>query len=179
MTDWSAILAYAFETTHRKRGDGGDTGDSLAKALRQQGHLAVAPVTTRNSAAVTAVTHRADGAVTIVTTPSPDRGDKGGKALLPMIQPHRQSVTTVTTVTTDSNSLGRCAVDRLRSMTLPESFSAETWRQLLTDADLFFQHWADRAELVGWSDKDLLGVHSGDDCLRMDRRAKARLCHRR
>jgi hypothetical protein len=168
MTDWSAILAYAFETTDRKRGGSGDAGDGLAKALQHQAHLVIAPVTTRNSAAVTAVTQRADGAVTIVTTPSPDRGDKAGKVLPPIIQPHRQSVTTVTTVTIDSNSLGSCAVDRLRSMTPPESFSAETWRQILTDADLFFQNWAERAELYGWNEKDLLGVHPRAPAARFD-----------
>jgi hypothetical protein len=159
MTDWSGILAHAFATTARKCGDGGDSGDEPAKALGPIANKPSAPVTPSNRRVVTVVTRRAHDPVTSVTTPTPDGGDKGRKAILSTAQEDRQSVTTVTSVTTDIHSRDGCVVNRLRSMTAPVSFSAETWRQLLLDADSFFQRWAERAELLGWSDKDLIGVH--------------------
>jgi hypothetical protein len=44
-------------------------------------------------------------------------------------------------------------------MTPLESFGAEAWRQLLLDAETFFQRWSAPAQLLGWSDVELLGVH--------------------
>ena len=53
-------------------------------------------------------------------------------------------------------------------MTPPDSFSAEAWHQLLLDADSFFPRWAERAELLAWSDKDLIGVHPNAPAARFD-----------
>src|SRR6266550_4740972 len=119
MTDWSAILAHAFETTGRKCGDGGDSGDRPAKAL---GLLTNSPrklVTSRNTPVVTVVTPRNDDVVTTVTTASLGGGDKGTKDIRSISQEDRRSVTTVTT---DIHPLAAGVFDRLRSMTPPESF---------------------------------------------------------
>src|SRR4030088_65936 len=88
-------------------------------------------------------------AVTAVTPAASGGGDKGKSEIPPITQGGRESVTTVTTVTTDIHSPDACViVDRLRSMTPPESFSPEAWHQLLLDTDSFFQRWAEQAELL-------------------------------
>ena len=167
MTDWSAILAHAFETRDRECGDGGDSGDKRAKALRQVVNPPHALGTTCIRPVVTVVTPHE--AVTTVTTAAPRRGDKGKSEIPPTTQGNREFVTTVTTVTTDIHSPDACGiVDRLRSMTPPESFSPEAWHQLLLDTDSFFQRWAEQAELLAWSDKDLIGVHPGAPAARYD-----------
>src|SRR5260370_1573196 len=150
MTDWSAILAQAFETTVQKCGDGGDSGDRPAKALGLLGNSPRKLVTSRNTPVVTVGTPRNDDAVTTVTTASLGGGDKGTKDIPSISQEDRRFVTTVTTVTTDIHSLAAGVFDRLRSMPPPESFGAETWRQLLVDADAFFHCWAEPAELLAW-----------------------------
>jgi len=53
-------------------------------------------------------------------------------------------------------------------MTPPESFSPEAWHQLLLDTNSFFQRWAEQAELLAWSDKDLIGVHPRAPAARYD-----------
>jgi hypothetical protein len=53
-------------------------------------------------------------------------------------------------------------------MVPPESFSPEAWHQLLLDTDSFFQRWAEQAELLAWSDKDLIGVHPRAPAARYD-----------
>jgi hypothetical protein len=108
-------------------------------------------------------------AVTTVTTAAWGGGDKGKTEIPPITQRDRRTVTTVTTVTTAIHSPDACViVDRLRSMTPPESFSPEVWHQLLLDADSFLQRWAERAELLAWSDKDLIGVHPRAPAARYD-----------
>jgi hypothetical protein len=164
MTDWSAILAHAFETAGQKCGDGGDSGDKRAKALRQVGNPPHALGTTCSGPVVTVVTPLE--AVTTVTTAARGCGDKGKSEIPPITQGDRDPVTTVTTVTTDIHSPDAC--DRLRSMTPLDSFSAEAWHQLLLDVDSFFQHWAEQAELLAWSDKDLIGVHPRAPAARYD-----------
>jgi hypothetical protein len=52
-------------------------------------------------------------------------------------------------------------------MTPLESLGAEAWRQLLLDAETFFQRWSAPA-LIGWSDVELLGVHPGAPAARYD-----------
>ena len=39
---------------------------------------------------------------------------------------------------------------------------------MLIDADRFIQRWWDRAELSGWSDKELFGVHPRAPAARFD-----------
>src|SRR5258708_537653 len=171
MTDWSAILARAFGTADRECGDGGDGGDSRDKPLRQVQNRPHALGTTCNRAVVTVVTPHDDKAGTTVTTAPSGGGDKARKTFPSAAQQDRHSVTTVTTVTTVArgiHSRGGGVIDRLRSMRPPESFGAETWRQLLVDADAFFHCWAERAELLAWSDKELVGVHPGAPAARFD-----------
>ena len=167
MTDWSAILAHAFERTIQKCGDGGDSGDKRNKTLKQVVNPPHALVTTCIRPVVTVVTPHE--AVTTVTTAASGGGDKGKKEIPSITQEDRRSVTTVTTVTTDIHSPDACGiVDRLTSMTPPESFSPEAWHQLLLDTDSFFQRWAEQAELLAWSDKDLIGVHPRAPAARYD-----------
>jgi hypothetical protein len=169
MTDWSAILARAFETTHRNDGDTGYTGYRMAKALRATPNLPGAVVTTRNKQAVTLVTAASSAdAVTTVTTASLPVGDKVGNAIPSTEQVHPRPVTNVTTVTSDIGSVGKQALEQLRSMAPLESFGAEAWRQLLLDAETFFQRWSAPAKLLGWSDEDLLGVHPCAPAARFD-----------
>jgi hypothetical protein len=171
MTDWSAILAYAFQMTDRECGDAGDSGDKRPKALRQVENRPHALGTTCNRPVVTVVTPHNDEAVTTVTTATSGGGDEARKAFPSAAQQDRHSVTTVTTVTTVArgiHSRGGGVIDRLRSTPPPESFGAETWRQLLVDADAFFHCWAQRAELLAWSDKELVGVHPGAPAARFD-----------
>ena len=66
MTDWSAILAHAFETTVQKCGDSGDSGDKRNKTLKQVVNPPHALGTTCNRPVVTVVTPHE--AVTTVTT---------------------------------------------------------------------------------------------------------------
>jgi hypothetical protein len=168
MTDWSAILARAFETVHRNRGDSGDTGDSSSKALLRHANLPVTPVTSRNRPVVTVVTRRDEDAVTSVITSSRAGGDKLREAFHSTVQVHPPSVTSVTTVTTDIETLGQRALDKLKLMAPPQSFAAETWRQLLLDAESFYQRLADPTKLLDWSDEDLLGVHPSAPAARFD-----------
>ena len=169
MTDWSAILVRAFETTHRNDGDTGYTGYRMAKALRATPNLPGAVVTTRNKQAVTLVTAASSAdAVTTVTTASLPVGDKVGNAIPSTEQLHPRPVTNVTTVTSDIESVGKQALEQLRSMAPLESFGAEAWRQLLLDAETFFQRWSAPAKLLGWSDEDLLGVHPCAPAARFD-----------
>jgi hypothetical protein len=167
MTDWSAILAHAFEMG-RKCGDTGDSGDSPANALLPLANSPRMLVTGRNTPAVTVVTFLDDQAVTAVTTASAGGGDKVKREIPSTTQEDRRSVTTVTAVTVGIYPRGRCVVDRLRSMVPPESFSPEAWHQLLLDVDSFFQHWAGRAELRGWGDKELISVHPSAPAARFD-----------
>ena len=166
MTDWSAILAHAFETTAQKCGDSGDSGDKRNKTLKQAVNPPHALGTTCIRPVVTVVTPHE--AVTTVTTAASGGGDKGKKEIPSITQEDRRSVTTVTTVTTDIHSPDACVIDRLRSMTPPESFSPEAWHQLLLDTDSFFRRWAEQAELLAWSDTDLIGVHPGAPAARYD-----------
>jgi hypothetical protein len=166
MTDWSAILARAFDKRLETGGDGGDIGDKFPKALEALANRRAGIVTNQNPQVVTVVTRPA--AVTTVTTASTERGDKGSSPILARFQAHRRSVTSVTTVTTDLDLRARFAVDRLRSMAPPESFDPAKWHQLLIDADRFIQRWWDRAELSGWSDKELFGVHPRAPTARFD-----------
>jgi hypothetical protein len=53
-------------------------------------------------------------------------------------------------------------------MTPLESFGAEAWRQLLLDAETFFERWSAQAQLLGWSDVQLLGVHPYAPAARYD-----------
>ena len=169
MTDWSAILVRAFETTHRSDGDTGYTGYRMAKALRATPNLPGAVVTTRNKQAVTLVTAASSvDAVTTVTTASLPVGDKVGNAIPSTEQVHPRPVTNVTTVTSDIESVGKQALEQLRSMTPLESFGAEAWHQLLLDAETFFQRWSAPAKLLGWSDEDLFGVHPHAPAVRFD-----------
>jgi hypothetical protein len=167
MTDWSAILAHAFEMA-RKCGDTGDSGDSPANALLPLANSPRILVTARNTPAVTVVTFLDDHAVTAVTTASAGGGDKVKREIPSTTQEDRRSVTTVTAVTVGIYPRGRCVMDRLRSMVPPESFSPEAWHQLLLDTDSFFQRWAEQAELLAWSDKDLIGVHPRAPAARYD-----------
>jgi len=160
-------LAHAFETA--KCGDSGDTGDKPAKSLRQLANPPPPIVTAPSVPVVTAVTPRAgEAAVTTVTSVTQDSGDKHGSAIAFTVQAHPRSVTAVTAVPRDIPSPGACVVERLRSMMPPEDFGAEAWRQLLLDSDAFLQRWAERSELLGWSDKDLLGVHPRAPAVRFD-----------
>jgi hypothetical protein len=164
MTDWSAILALAFETKVQKGGDSGDSGDRRIKTLKQ---VVIPPAwlgTTSIGPVVTVVTPTAG--VTTVTTAARGCGDKGKGEIPPITQGDREFVTTVTTVTTEIHSPHAC--DRLRSMTPPDSFSAEGWHQFLLDADSFFQRWAERVELLAWNGQDLIGVHPGAPAARYD-----------
>src|SRR3954470_22999631 len=108
MTDWSAILAHAFETTVQKCGDGGDSGDKCAKALRRVGNPPHAFGTTCNRPVVTVVTPHE--AVTTVTTAASGGGDEGKSEIPPITQGGRESVTTVTTVTTNIHSPDACGI---------------------------------------------------------------------
>ena len=166
MTDWSAILAHAFQSAHRNRGDSGDTGDNSTKALLQHVNLPAVPVTTCNRPLVTVVTPR--DTVTSVTTSFRVSGDRRTEVIHSTVQAHRPSVTSVTTVTTEFDAAGKQALDELRSMTPAESFGAEAWGQLLLDAETFFQRWSAPARLLGWSDEDLLGVHPSAPAARFD-----------
>jgi hypothetical protein len=168
MTDWSAILAQAFKTPVGKRGDTGDTGDKSAKALRRVANSSNAHGTRPPGEGVTGVTSLRSEFVTPVTLATVSCGDTRIKEIRTTVQAHRQPVTRVTPVTPESTSVGRCAIGRLRSMASPEYFSAETWRQLVIDAEIFFARWAERAELLAWSDTDLIGVHPGAPAARYD-----------
>ncbi|MBR0692566.1 hypothetical protein [Bradyrhizobium lablabi] len=154
MTDWSAILARAFDKRLETGGDGGDSGDKFPKALEGIANRQAGIVTNENSQVVTVVTRPA-----AVTTASKEGGDKGPNPILAGFQPHRRPVTSVTTVTTDVDLPGGLAVDHLRSMTPPEAFDAARWHQLLIDADRFMQRRQHRAELPDWDDQALFGVH--------------------
>jgi hypothetical protein len=92
----------------------------------------------------------------------------GSNAILARFQPHRRSVTSVTTVTTDVDLRGTLAVDHLRSMTPPETFDPARWHQLLIDADRFMQRWQHRAELLDWNDQALFGLHPRAPAARFD-----------
>jgi hypothetical protein len=166
MTDWSAILARAFDKRLETGGDGGDSGDKSPKALEALANRQARIVTNENSPVVTVVTRPA--AVTTVTTAATEGGDEGSTPILARFQPHRRSVTSVTTVTTDVDRRGRLAVDRLRSMTPPETFEPARWHQLLIDADRFMQRWQHRAELLDWNDQALFGVHPRAPAARFD-----------
>jgi hypothetical protein len=166
MTNWSAVLTRAFEKIGKGCGDSGDSGDNSAKTLKIFAHQPKTLVTTPTGSVVTVVTPSA--AVTTVTTSSGARGDSGRLAFSETIQLLSPPVTTVTTVTTASEAFGKRALDRLRSMTPPESFGAETWYRLLIDAEAFFQRWDEAAKLLGWTDEDLLGVHPKAPAARFD-----------
>ena len=41
----------------------------------------------------------------------------------------------------------------------PELVPAERWRQAVEDGRAFLARWGDRAEALGWSPRDLFGLH--------------------
>jgi len=166
MTDWSAVLALAFERVGQGRGDSGDSGDNPTKVLRIIANQPSARVTTADRPVVTVVTQSA--AVTTVTTPLVAGGDTGRNVFGTKVQALQPTVTTVTTVNTNNEPFGERALDRLRLMTPLESFGAEVWRHLLLDAETFFQRWSAQAQLLGWSDVELLGVHPCAPAARYD-----------
>jgi hypothetical protein len=59
-------------------------------------------------------------------------------------------------------------LQRLQEMNAPARFSAETWRQLIADARNFFDRWSQHADLLGWTDEDLVGVHPAAPMARYD-----------
>jgi hypothetical protein len=163
MTNWSAVLTRAFEKVGKRCGD---SGDNSAKTLEIFVIQPTTPVTTPTRPVVTVVTPYA--AVTTVTTSSDTGGDRGGLAFSGEVQLLTPSVTTVTTVTTDNAPLVEQAFERLKSMVPMKTFGAETWRQLLLDAETFFRRWSASAQLLGWRDEDLLGVHPSAPASRFD-----------
>lgn len=69
---------------------------------------------------------------------------------------------------TGVNLARRGAVDRLHSMSCPETFSAETWNQILADAERFVGTWGGQSLLLDWSDNDLFGVFPDAPAARYD-----------
>lgn len=166
MTDWPAVLSNAFHNARKKPGYTGDSGGADVKPLSVRAVSVGSRVTARKQAAGTAGTD--ERAVPVVPTPSGFAGDGPLNPDWLQVQHVGSRVPAVPGVTAEICYLRRPAIDRLRAMAPPESFGAERWRQLLVDADLFFQQWADRPELLDWSDIDLLGVHPRAPAARYD-----------
>ena len=109
MTDWSAVLALAFERgVGQGCGDSGDSGDNPTKVLGIIADQPSALVTTPDRPVVTVVTPSA--AVTTVTTPLVAGGDTGRNVFCTTVQVLQPIVTTVTTVTTDNEPFGERAL---------------------------------------------------------------------
>jgi hypothetical protein len=180
VTDWSAVLAHAFEAQCGRRGDTGDTGAKCNKALEQISILPIAPgalppdegvtwvTPLPPDEGVTWVTPLSDEFVTPVTPRLVDRGDKPAGSISSAIQIHGREGTPVTPVTRQFGPLAVCAIDRLTKVTPPEGFGAETWQRFLVDARSFLDRWAEEAELLGWTDECLFGVDALAPAARFD-----------
>jgi hypothetical protein len=166
MTDWSAVLANAFHGARKNRGDTGGSGGAPAKSLDLRQDWSVLNATTGRQDAGTV------GTDTSVVPAAPTKPRHCGVRSLDVVRVQaqcvREIVPVVPAVTAEIHSLWARALDRLRSMSPPESFGADRWGQLLADAERFFQRWANRSELLDWSDRDLLGVHPHAPAARYD-----------
>lgn len=68
-------------------------------------------------------------------------------------------------------------VARLRTMDIPDCFSAERWRHIVDDADAFLKQWGVTAANLGWSAHDLFGVHPAAPAVRFDAMGLIPLLH--
>jgi hypothetical protein len=56
----------------------------------------------------------------------------------------------------------RDALAALRSK-CPEFVENDRWQQTIRDAEIFLQRWSEQAQTLGWSARDLFGLHSVPD----------------
>ena len=68
-------------------------------------------------------------------------------------------------------------VARLRTMDIPDCFSAERWRYIVDDAAAFLKQWGVAAANLGWSAHDLFGVHPAAPTVRFDAMGLIPLLH--
>jgi hypothetical protein len=168
VSNWRAVLGNAFEAA-RYGGDRGASGAAEAKPWRSNGKLgeqsgttAILPVVPVEPSSLPAF------AGTIVTSPAPNRGDDPIPTIPLVVQAYALTGTPRTTGTTSVNLARRGAVVRLRSMSCPETFSAETWNQILADVERFLGKWGEQSLLLDWSDNDLFGVFPDAPATRYD-----------
>lgn len=167
MTDWSTLLADAFDTAVKVTGYSGNDGYDGASALTGNINLPDGSVTWTPQTIVTPVTNavrRVDG-VTAVTFRSPG-GYSAASPNCSIKQEHSAAVTSVTAVTTSEDA--PFALRRLRLMLLPDSFRAEFFRQLIIDSERFFDRWSGTINVGSWSDINLFGVHPRAPLARYD-----------
>jgi len=184
-------LADEISTLLKNRGDTGDRGDKFEKANRNN-VLAVTPCRASLSPLEFEGCHLV-----------PSRGDGKGESN----QSLAGCVTRVTPVTRDfehglkdvasdrldkqshshrteqkapSDHLPVAWIDgvaRLRTMDIPDCFSAERWRYMVDDADAFLKQWGVTAVNLGWSTHDLFGVHPAAPTARFDAMGLIPLLH--
>jgi hypothetical protein len=57
---------------------------------------------------------------------------------------------------------------RLRSMEMPDAFTPVRWQHVMDDTETFLRQWGSAAAQLGWSARDLFGVHPAAPACRYD-----------